>query len=79
MEESKHPDPIIEIHNDYRIEAYENAPGIWRVRITRVDGAKIKTFPDGVEYGEFNPPDERLTAEAAIARAKQVIDGGGMK
>jgi hypothetical protein len=78
VEKSKRPDPVIEIYKGFRIEAYESVPGIWRVRIKRVDGAKIKTFPDGDEHCELNPPNEFLTAEKAIEWAKQIIDRGGM-
>jgi len=78
VEESKRPDPVIVIHEDYQIEAYESEPGRWRVRITRVDGAKIKTAVPKGEYPELNPPGEWLTAERAIERTKEVIDAGGM-
>jgi hypothetical protein len=77
VEESKRPDPVIEIYKGFRIEAYESDPGRWRVRIARVDGAKIKTFPDGDEHSGLNPPNEFLTAEKAIEWAKQIIDRGG--
>jgi len=55
VEDSKRPDPVIEHYKGFRIEAYERVPGLWRVRITRVDGAKIKTFPDDDEHCELQP------------------------
>jgi hypothetical protein len=45
VEESKRRDPVIEIYEGFRIEVYESDPGLWSVRITRANGAKIKTFP----------------------------------
>jgi hypothetical protein len=78
MEESERANPVIVIYKSYKIEAHETQPGLWRVRITRVDGAKIKTFPDGNEYSEVYPPNESLDAKGAIDFAREKINGGGM-
>ena len=77
MEEAEHPDPVIKTYKDFRIEAYKIEPGaLWRVRITRIDGANIKTSMG--EFPKLCPADERLTAEAIIDFAKEKIDAGGM-
>jgi hypothetical protein len=78
VKESKRPDPVIEIYEGFRIEVYESDPGLWRVRITCANGAKIKTFPDDDEYSEIHPPNESLNAEAAIDFARKKINAGGM-
>jgi hypothetical protein len=70
--------PVIENYEGFRIEVYESDPGLWRVRITCANGAKIKTFPDGDEYSEINPPYESLNAEAAIDFARKKIIAEGM-
>jgi hypothetical protein len=72
------PAPVIENYEGFRIEVYESDPGLWRVRITCANGAKIKTFPDGDEYSEIHPPNESLNAEAAIDFARKKINAGGM-
>jgi hypothetical protein len=61
----------------YTIDPFEDQPGRWRARISRLDGKNIKVAVPPTEHASF---DTSLTvsAEEAIKLAKQGIDGGGM-
>jgi hypothetical protein len=66
-------------YKDYRIKVFELEPGLWRARVSRVDGYVIKTFPDDREYPWIETRGkERRSAGDAIEAAKKMIDDGGM-
>jgi len=64
-------------YKDYAIEAYDTHHTGWKAKITRLDGRKIKTFPnddecDFIETRIYEKPED------AVIEAKSLIDGGGM-
>lgn len=65
-------------YGNYSIEVYDTHHTGWKAKITRRDGQPIKTFPDDREhpYIETNTHEK---PEDALADAKKLIDGGGMK
>jgi hypothetical protein len=66
-------------YKGFLIEPFETEPGRWRAEITRPDGRKIKTFPDGQEHDFIRTGGaEAFSAQAAIKVAMRLIDGGGM-
>ena len=78
MEESKRPDPVIEIYKGYRIEAFEREEESWRARIQRQDGKKIRVAIPPTELEFFDTSADTSTPEAAVELAKQRIDSGRM-
>ena len=73
---------ISEVYKGYNIRAFESSPGKWKAEIQRVDGASIRILlpnlkNDGLRASLTTEP-ETITAEAAVALAKQAIDGRGM-
>jgi hypothetical protein len=62
-------------YNGFLIEPFETEPGRWRAEITRPDGRKIKTFPDGQEHDFIRTGGaEAFSAEAAIKMAMRLIE-----
>ena len=61
-------------YKDYEIEPFESSPGRWRARVRRKDGRKIKNETDLITTGGV----ESFSANAVIAVAIEMIDGGGM-
>lgn len=71
---------MTEQYKAYLIEAVETSSGRWRARIRRVDGRKIKNLITGTEREvETTGGMESFSPEAAVAGAKEGIDGGGME
>ena len=63
----------------YSIEPMETSPSRWHARIRRLDGRKIKILVDGREEPFIETVGmEHFSVDAAIASAKEMIDGGGM-
>lgn len=68
-------------YKDYLIEPLETSPGRWRPRVRRIDGRKIKNLIKGdeAELIIMDTGMEHFSADAAVAQAKEIIDGGGMQ
>jgi hypothetical protein len=63
----------------YVIEPFETEPGRYRALVRRIDGQKIKTFPDRQEHDSITTGGmESFSADDAVHVAKKMIDGGGM-
>jgi hypothetical protein len=65
-------------YNGYSIALVEVAPLRWFSTIQRLDGKKMKSLATGETFPIWKCPHATVTAEAAIAEAKAVIDGSGL-
>ena len=66
-------------YKGYVIEPWETAPGRYRACVQRLDGQKIKTFPDDREHESITTGGvESFSADDAVQVVKKMIDGGGM-
>jgi len=68
-------------YKDYLIEPLETSPSRWRARVRRIDGRKIKNFikNNEAESITMDAGMEYFSVDAAVASAKEIIDGGGMQ
>jgi hypothetical protein len=64
-------------YKGYRIEPYEPTPGLWRARISRLDGKKLKTAVPPTEQAFLDTMDT-VSYGHAVELAKRAIDGGGI-
>jgi hypothetical protein len=65
---------------DYKgfvIEAYRSENELWKIRFRKIDESPIADVT-GEQVPSRDPPNEYPTADAAIERAKELIDAGGM-
>jgi hypothetical protein len=69
--------PMTIKYKAYDIDPFEDDPGQWRARITRLDGKKIKVAVPPSEH-VFLDTSPTVSEEEAAKLAKQGIDGGGM-
>ena len=64
-------------YRGYRIEPFEPEPGIWRARISRLDGKDLKiAVPPTVQA--FLDTIDTVSYGHAVELAKQAIDNGGI-
>lgn len=61
------------LYGGYLIEAFEGAPGRWRVRVRRHDGSNIETIAG--EFASIVTGIETASADDAITVAKGILDG----
>jgi hypothetical protein len=69
----------IEHYKGFLIQAFERAAGCWQAKISKLDGTKVTTVHPPQQFSSITTSGDDISADAAIKRAKEAIDGGGMK
>ena len=72
----------VETYKGYEIRAFEREPSRWLATIRKADGSRLEILLPSQGSGlraSIMTSHDTLTIKAAIALAKQAIDGGGMR
>jgi hypothetical protein len=66
-------------YKEYKIDVVKEKTDQWKAHIRRSDGKNISREPSGYNPVAVLSTIAHYSAEAALADAKVMIDGGGMK